>query len=39
MPVVMQHHRRMTSDLGLTWLRRQFVDAAKELRPPSALAR
>jgi LysR family nod box-dependent transcriptional activator len=34
MPVVMQHHRRMTSDLGLTWLRRQFIDAAKELRPP-----
>jgi LysR family nod box-dependent transcriptional activator len=34
MPVVMQHHRRMTSDLGLTWLRRLFVDTAKELRPP-----
>ena len=36
MPVVMQHHRRMTSDLGLTWLRRLFVDTAKELRPPTA---
>ena len=35
MPVVMQHHRRMASDLGLTWLRRLFVDAAKELGPPS----
>jgi LysR family transcriptional regulator, nod-box dependent transcriptional activator len=35
MPVVMQHHRRMTNDLGLSWLRRQFVDAAKELRPPT----
>ena len=34
MPVVMQHHRRMTGDLGLTWLRRLFVDTAKELRHP-----
>jgi LysR family nod box-dependent transcriptional activator len=35
MPVVMQHHRRMASDLGLAWLRRLFVDAAKELGPPT----
>jgi LysR family transcriptional regulator, nod-box dependent transcriptional activator len=34
MPVVMQHHQRMTGDLGLTWLRHLFVDAAKELRSP-----
>ncbi|MFD1611462.1 LysR family transcriptional regulator [Sphingomonas tabacisoli] len=34
MPVIMQHHGRTASDLGLAWLRRLFIEVASELGPP-----
>jgi DNA-binding transcriptional LysR family regulator len=34
MPVFMQHHRRMASDLGLSWLRQVLTEVAGDLGPP-----